>query len=58
MGAPKGLMLHARELDLPGAKRGRLRLTAEPPPPFKDALRWVGLYDPEMPGATLNEWVD
>jgi 23S rRNA pseudouridine955/2504/2580 synthase len=57
-GAPKGLMLHARELDLPGAKRGRLRLTAEPPPSFKEALRWVGLYDPELPGATLDEWVD
>ena len=57
-GAPKGLMLHARELDLPGAGRRRLRLTAEPPPSFRDALRWVGLYDPELPGATLDEWGD
>ena len=41
-GAPKGLMLHARELDLPRGK-GRLRLKAEPPRPFKDALGWVGM---------------
>ena len=39
-------MLHARELDLPGPGRARLRLKADPPPPFKEGLRWLGLYDP------------
>jgi 23S rRNA pseudouridine955/2504/2580 synthase len=57
-GAPKGLMLHARELDLPQPKGGRLRLVAEPPPPFKDALAWLGLAGPELPGASLDEWRD
>jgi 23S rRNA pseudouridine955/2504/2580 synthase len=55
-GAPKGLMLHARELDLPHPARGRLRLTAEPPPPFKEALGWLGLQAPELPGASLDDW--
>jgi 23S rRNA pseudouridine955/2504/2580 synthase len=57
-GAPKGLMLHARELDLPGPGRARLHLEAEPTPPFKAGLRWLGLYDPELPGASLAEWSD
>lgn len=57
-GAPKGLMLHARELELPGAGKGRLRLTAEPPPEFRAGLHWLGLYEPDLPGASLDEWRD
>ena len=57
-GAPKGLMLHARELDLPHPLRGRLRLTAEPPASFSAALRWLGLEQPELPGAGLDDWRD
>jgi 23S rRNA pseudouridine955/2504/2580 synthase len=57
-GAPKGLMLHARELELPGPKGRPLRLVAEPPPAFREALKWLGLYGPELPGAGLEEWPD
>ena len=57
-GAPKGLMLHARELDLPQPGRGRLRLTAEPPASFKEGLHWLGLQSPELPGASLDEWAE
>lgn len=57
-GAPKGLALHARELELPLPGRGRLRLVAEPPPAFTAALRWLGLAAPELPGASLDEWSD
>jgi 23S rRNA pseudouridine955/2504/2580 synthase len=57
-GAPKGLMLHARELELPGPGRRSLRLTAEPPREFKEGLRWLGLEQPELPGARLEEWRD
>jgi 23S rRNA pseudouridine955/2504/2580 synthase len=57
-GAPKGLALHARELELPHPRLGRLHLTAEPPPSFRDALRWLGLEAPELPGAGLDAWKD
>ncbi len=57
-GAPKGLMLHARELDLPQPGRGRLRLTAEPPASFKEGLQWLGLQSPELPGASLDDWAE
>ena len=57
-GAPKGLALHARELDLPLPGRGRLRLKAEPPASFKEALQWLGLQSPELPGASLDDWPD
>ena len=57
-GAPKGLMLHARELELPGPGKSRLRLIAEPPPDFRAGLHWLGLYEPELPGAALAEWRD
>ncbi|MCS6778409.1 MAG: RluA family pseudouridine synthase [Geminicoccaceae bacterium] len=55
-GAPKGLMLHARELELPGPKGKPLRITAEPPSAFREALAWLGLARPELPGATLDDW--
>jgi 23S rRNA pseudouridine955/2504/2580 synthase len=51
-------MLHARELDLPHPAGGRLRLTADPPAAFKDALGWLGLEAPELPGAGLDTWPD
>jgi RluA family pseudouridine synthase len=57
-GAPKGLMLHAREIELPGPGRRPLRLTAGPPREFKEGLRWLGLEQPELPGASLDEWRD
>mgnify|MGYP001118312020 CR=1 FL=1 len=55
-GAPRGLMLHARELELPGPKGRPLRITAEPPPAFREALAWLGLERPELPGASLADW--
>lgn len=55
-GAPDGLALHARELDLPHPSGRRLRLVAEPPRAFREALRWVGLQAPELPGAGLDDW--
>ena len=48
----------ARQLELPGAGRRPLRLTAEPPREFKEGLRWLGLEQPELPGARLEEWRD
>ena len=56
-GAPKGLMLHARALELPLPGRRRpLRLEAEPPRPFTDCIAWLGLHGAELPGASLDDW--
>lgn len=55
-GAPEGLMLHARELELPDPGGRSLRITAEPPPAFREALAWLGLDRPELPGASLADW--
>ncbi len=54
--APKGLMLHARELELPRSGGRALRLTAEAPPAFRETLAWLGLGAPELPGAALADW--
>lgn len=55
-GAPAQLALHARELDLPHPDGGRLRLTAEPDKPIRDAFAWMGLGR-EMPRfAMLDDW--
>ena len=35
-----------------------LRLAADPPSEFREGLHWLGLYEPELPGATLTEWPD
>jgi 23S rRNA pseudouridine955/2504/2580 synthase len=56
-GAPKGLMLHARELDLPHPDGGRLTLKA----PLSDIMRagfaWIGFEpDPSLPGACLADF--
>lgn len=46
MRLPKGMMLHARSLDLPSGKgRQRLYFEADPPPAFKQALDAFG-FDP------------
>jgi len=55
-GAPEGLMLHARELELPRVKGGPLRLVAEPPKPFRETLGWLGIPSPERQGGTLADW--
>ena len=55
-GAPKGLMLHARELEIPRAKGRPLRLKADPPRPFKDALGWLGMTVEDLPYASLRDW--
>ncbi|WP_051329124.1 RluA family pseudouridine synthase [Geminicoccus roseus] len=55
-GAPSGLALHARELDLPHPDGGRLRLTAEPDKPIRAAFDWMGLGR-ELPRfARLDDW--
>jgi hypothetical protein len=51
-------MLHARELELPRAKGAALRLVAEPPPAFAEALAWLGIPVPERAGGTLRDWPD
>lgn len=55
-GAPKGLMLHACELEIPHPTRGRLLLKAEQPLSFREALAWLGLTVPEREGASLEDW--
>lgn len=56
-GAPTGLMLHARELDLPHPDGGRLTLKA----PLSDTMRkgfaWIG-FEPDalLPGARLEDF--
>lgn len=55
-GAPEGLMLHARELELPGPRGRPLRIGADPPPAFRAALAWLGLSGAELPGGTLADW--
>jgi 23S rRNA pseudouridine955/2504/2580 synthase len=54
--APKGLMLHARELELPQAKGRPLRLAAEPPRYFQQALGWLGIDGGNPAGASLRDW--
>ena len=55
-GAPAGLMLHAREIDLPRPGGRRLRLSAEPPPAFRESLKRLGIEPGVFPGATLADW--
>lgn len=54
--APKGLMLHARELEIPRGKAKPLRLTADPPKAFKEALGWLGMQVEELPFGRLRDW--
>ncbi len=55
-GAPKGLMLHAREIELPRPGGRSLLLAAEPPLAFRQTLAWLGLAGAELPGAGLADW--
>jgi 23S rRNA pseudouridine955/2504/2580 synthase len=56
--APGGLMLHAREIELPRDKGRPLRLTADPPPHFKEGLSWLGLQPEALPFSRLQDWPD
>lgn len=56
--APKGLMLHAREIELPHGKGRRLRIAAKPPPHFLEGLAWLGLQPEALPFSRLQDWPD
>jgi 23S rRNA pseudouridine955/2504/2580 synthase len=56
-GAPKGLMLHARELRLPHPDGGILELSALPSQTLVAGFRWLGFEpDPSLPGARLADF--
>jgi 23S rRNA pseudouridine955/2504/2580 synthase len=56
-GAPKGLMLHARELRLPHPDGGILELCAPPSKTLLAGFRWLGFEpDPSLPGARLADF--
>ena len=55
-GAPEGLMLHAREIELPRRKGRVLRITAEPPPHFLEGLAWLGLPAEALTFSRLQDW--
>jgi 23S rRNA pseudouridine955/2504/2580 synthase len=56
-GAPKGLMLHARELRLPHPDDGVLELTAPLSASVRAGFRWLGFEpDPSLPGARLVDF--
>jgi 23S rRNA pseudouridine955/2504/2580 synthase len=53
-GAPKGLMLHAREIRLPHPDGGLLELSAPLSETVSAGFRWLGFEpDPSLPGARL-----
>jgi 23S rRNA pseudouridine955/2504/2580 synthase len=54
--APSGLMLHAREIEVPRRKGRPLRVTAEPPPHFLEGLAWLGLTPEALPFSRLQDW--
>lgn len=54
--APEGLMLHAREIELPQGKGPPLRFVAEPPRSFKNGLAWLGLDAEALPFSRLQDW--
>ena len=56
-GAPKGLMLHARELRLPHPDGGILELSAPLSNTLLAGFRWLGFEpDPSLPGARLVDF--
>jgi 23S rRNA pseudouridine955/2504/2580 synthase len=56
-GAPKGLMLNARELRLPHPDGGILELSAPPSDTLLAGFRWLGFEpDPSLPGARLADF--
>jgi 23S rRNA pseudouridine955/2504/2580 synthase len=55
-GAPKGLMLHAREIRLPHPEGGMVEFTAPLSDPVLAGFRWLGFEpDPRLPGARLAD---
>jgi 23S rRNA pseudouridine955/2504/2580 synthase len=56
-GAPKGLMLHAREIRLPHPDGGVLELSAPLSETVLAGFRWLGFEpDPSLPGARLADF--
>jgi 23S rRNA pseudouridine955/2504/2580 synthase len=56
-GAPKGLMLHAREIRLPHPDGGVLELSAPLSEMILAGFRWLGFEpDPSLPGARLADF--
>jgi 23S rRNA pseudouridine955/2504/2580 synthase len=56
MGLPKGMMLHARALDIPHpAERGRLRIQADLPAACEEALITFGFVPGEAGDQLLDE---
>jgi 23S rRNA pseudouridine955/2504/2580 synthase len=56
-GAPKGLMLHAREIRLPHPDGGVMEFTAPLSAPVLAGFRWLGFEpDPSLPGARLADF--
>ncbi|MEM8948662.1 MAG: RluA family pseudouridine synthase [Pseudomonadota bacterium] len=56
-GAPRTLMLHARELDLPHPDGGRLTLEAPLPDTMRLGFAWIGFEpDPTLSGARLVDF--
>jgi 23S rRNA pseudouridine955/2504/2580 synthase len=56
-GAPKGLMLHAREIRLPHPDGGVLELSAPLSEIILAGFRWLGFEpDPSLPGARLADF--
>jgi 23S rRNA pseudouridine955/2504/2580 synthase len=56
-GAPKGMMLHARELRLPHPDGGIVELCAPPSKTILAGFRWLGFEpDPSLPGARLVDF--
>jgi 23S rRNA pseudouridine955/2504/2580 synthase len=56
-GAPRGLMLHAREIRLPHPDGGALELSAPLSAQVLAGFRWLGFEpDPSLPGARLADF--
>ena len=56
-GAPAGLMLHARAIELPHpGRKGNLTLEAEPPKGFREGLEFFGLGVERLPFSRLEDW--
>jgi 23S rRNA pseudouridine955/2504/2580 synthase len=56
-GAPRGLMLHAREIEMPHPDGGRLTVTAPMSDIMIEGFAWIGFEaDPSLPGAGLADF--
>lgn len=55
-GAPRGLMLHAREIDMPHPSGKRLRVAADIPQGFREGMTWLGLTPEPLAGSRLADW--